>query len=124
MVNGGLEVILGGKRDHSFGPVVMFGLGGVYVEVLNDVAFRVAPLSRADAEEMIKELRGKRLLEGVRGRPPVDRETLIQSLLSLSRMMVENPRIDEVDINPLMVLEMGAAAVDARISLQGCCEAP
>ena len=118
MVNGGLEVILGGKRDHSFGPVVMFGLGGVYVEVLNDVAFRVAPLSRADAEEMIKELRGKRLLEGVRGRPPVDRETLIQSLLSLSRMMVENPRIDEVDINPLMVLEMGAAAVDARISLR------
>jgi succinyl-CoA synthetase beta subunit len=67
---------------------------------------------------MIIEVRGKRLLEGVRGRPPVDRETLIQSLLSLSRMMVENPRIDEVDINPLMVLETGAAAVDARISLR------
>jgi acetyltransferase len=114
MVSGGLEVILGGKRDRSFGPVVMFGLGGIYVEVFSDVAFRVAPLSRADAEEMIEEVRGKRLLEGVRGKPPVDREALIKAVLSLSRMLVENPRITELDINPLLVLEHGAAAVDAR----------
>jgi len=114
MVSGGLEVILGGKRDRSFGPVVMFGLGGIYVEVFSDVAFRVAPLSRADAEEMIEEVRGKRLLEGVRGKPPVDREALIKTVLSLSRMLVENPRITELDINPLLVLEHGAAAVDAR----------
>ena len=114
MVSGGLEVILGGKRDRSFGPVVMFGLGGIYVEVFGDVAFRVAPLSRADAEEMIEEVRGKRLLEGVRGKPHVDRETLIKALLSLSRMLVENPRITEVDINPLLVLDHGAVAVDAR----------
>ena len=115
MVTGGLEVILGGKRDRSFGPVVMFGLGGLNVEVFSDVAFRVAPLSRADAEEMTDELRGKRLLEGGRGKPPVDREALIRALLSVSSMLVENPRITEVDINPLLALERGAVAVDARI---------
>jgi acyl-CoA synthetase (NDP forming) len=115
MVSGGLEVILGGKRDRSFGPVVMFGLGGTNVEVFNDVAFRVAPLSRYDAEEMIEELRGKRLLDGVRGKPPMDRETIIRALLSVSRMLVENSRIIEVDVNPLLVLEHGAAAVDARV---------
>jgi acyl-CoA synthetase (NDP forming) len=114
MVSGGLEVILGGKRDRSFGPVVMFGLGGIYVEILGGVAFRVAPLRRADAEEMIEEVRGKRLLEGVRGKPPMDRETLIKALLSLSKMLVENPSITDVDINPLLVLDHGAVAVDAR----------
>jgi acetyltransferase len=95
----------------------MFGLGGIYVEVFGDVAFRVAPLSRADAEEMIEEVRGKRLLEGVRGKPHVDRETLIKALLSLSRLLVENPRITEVDINPLLVLDHGAVAVDARATV-------
>jgi acetyltransferase len=114
MVGDGLEVILGGKRDRSFGPVVMFGLGGTYVEVFNDVSFRVAPLSRTDAEEMIGEVRGKRLLDGVRGKPPMDQESLIKALLSLSCMLVDNPSITEVDINPLLVLEHGAAAVDAR----------
>jgi acetyltransferase len=117
MVSGGLEVILGGKRDRSFGPVVMFGLGGIYVEVFSDVAFRVAPLSRVDAEEIIEEVRGKRLLEGVRGKSPMDREALIKAILSLSRMLVENPRITELDINPLLVLEHGAAAVDARAAV-------
>jgi acetyltransferase len=92
----------------------MFGMGGIYVEVFSDVVFRVAPLSRADAEGMIEEVRGKHLLGGARGKPPMDRETLIRVLLSLSRMLVENPRITEVDINPLLVLERGAAAVDAR----------
>ena len=114
MVGDGLEVILGGKRDRSFGPVVMFGLGGTYVEVFNDVSFRVAPLSRTDAEEMIGEVRGKRLLDGVRGKPPMDQESLIKALLSLSCMLVDNPSITEVDINPLLVLEHGVAAVDAR----------
>jgi acyl-CoA synthetase (NDP forming) len=114
MVGGGLEVILGGKRDRSFGPVVMFGLGGIYVEVFGDVVFRVVPLSEVDAEEMIEEVRGKRLLKGVRGRPHVDRETIVKALLSVSQMLVENPRITEVDINPLLVLDHGAVAVDAR----------
>ena len=114
MVNGGVEVILGGKRDRGFGPVVMFGLGGVYVEVFNDVSFRVAPLSRDDAQDMIEEVKGKQLLEGVRGRPAVDRESLIRALMSTSSMLIENPDIAEIDINPLLVLESGAAAIDAR----------
>lgn len=115
MAGEGVEVILGGKRDHTFGPVVMFGLGGIHVEVLEDVTFRVAPLSRADAEEMIEEVRGRRLLDGVRGKLPVDRKALIQALLSLSRLLVEYPCITEVDINPLIVLHRGCIAVDARI---------
>ena len=115
MVTGGLEVILGGKRDRSFGPVVMLGLGGIYVEVFDDVAFRVAPLKRTDAQEMIEELRGKRLLEGVRGKPPLDREALIKALTAISSMLIENPAISEIDINPLLVLENGAAALDARV---------
>jgi acyl-CoA synthetase (NDP forming) len=115
MITDGIEVILGGKRDPSFGPVVMFGLGGIHVEVFDDVAFRVAPLTRADAEEMVEEVRGHRLLAGVRGRPLADREALIQALLALSRLLVENPHIAELDINPLFLFERGAAAVDARV---------
>jgi acetyltransferase len=92
----------------------MFGLGGVYVELFNDVSFRVAPLSRNDAQEMIDEVRGKRLLEGARGRPAMDREALVKALLSMSNMLIENPNIAEVDINPLLVLESGVAALDAR----------
>jgi acyl-CoA synthetase (NDP forming) len=115
MVSGGLELILGGKRDRGFGPVVMFGLGGIFVEVFDDVAFRVAPLSRADAQEMIEEIRGKRLLERVRGKPPLDREALIKALTSISSMLTENPAIAEIDINPLLVLESGTAALDARV---------
>ncbi len=114
MTSGGLEVIVGGKRDHSFGPVVMFGLGGVYVEVFKDVAFRVAPLSRADAEDMIEEIHGKQLLEGIRGKVASDREALVDALLSVSGMLTENPAINELDINPLLVLEHGAVALDAR----------
>jgi acetyl-CoA synthetase (ADP-forming) len=115
MVGDGLEVILGGKRDRSFGPVVMFGLGGIYVEVLGDVALRVAPLSQTDAKEMVDEIRGKRLLDEIRGQPPLDRKELIEALLSVSRMLVDNPDIAEVDVNPLIVLEHGVAAVDARV---------
>lgn len=114
MIEGGVEVILGGKRDPSFGPVVMFGLGGVFVEVFGDVSFRVAPLSRADAEEMIEEIRGKALLAGARGRPPADREALIQAILAFSRLLVENPSLAEVEINPLLALPGGVVAVDAR----------
>jgi len=115
MVSGGLEVILGGKRDRGFGPVVMFGLGGMFVEVFDDVAFRVAPLGRADAQAMIEEIRGKRLLAGVRGKPALDRLALIKALISISSMLTENPAIAEIDINPLLVLGSGAAALDARV---------
>jgi acyl-CoA synthetase (NDP forming) len=114
-LGGGREVILGGKRDPSFGPVVMFGLGGVYVEVFEDVAFRLAPLAREEAEEMISEVRGSRLLRGVRGELPADEEAIVEALLTLSRLLVECPEVAEVDVNPLLVFEQGVAAVDARV---------
>jgi acyl-CoA synthetase (NDP forming) len=84
------------------------------VEVFGDVAFRVAPLTRADAEEMIAEVRGRALLEGARGRPPADREALIGAVLAFSRLLVENPDIAEIEINPLLALPEGVVAVDAR----------
>ncbi len=115
MLTGGREVILGGKRDPSFGPVVMFGLGGVYVEVFEDVAFRLAPLTREGAKEMVSEVRGSRLLCGVRSEPPADVEAVVEALLALSRLLVECPEVVEVDINPLLVFERGVAAVDARV---------
>ncbi len=118
MVSGGQEVILGGKRDPSFGPVVMFGLGGIYVEVFDDVAFRVAPLTREDAEEMISEVKGSRLLQGIRGEKPSDVEAVVDCLLRLSQLLQDFSSIAEVDINPLIVLEKGAVAVDARIVLK------
>lgn len=115
MVKKGQEVILGAKRDPTFGPVVMFGLGGVWVEMLKDVAFRVAPLGRDDAEEMIQEIQGSKILKGYRGQPPVNHEALVHALLALSRMVVENPQIAEIDINPLLASNDGVIAVDARI---------
>ena len=115
MLAGGREVILGGKRDPSFGPVVMFGLGGVYVEVFEDIAFRLAPLTREEAEGMIAKVRGSRLLRGVRGEPPADVDAIVEALLSLSRLLVECPEVAEVDVNPLLAFERGVAAVDARV---------
>jgi acyl-CoA synthetase (NDP forming) len=115
MLDGGREVILGGKRDPSFGPVVMFGLGGVYVEILQDVAFRLAPLTRDDGVEMISEVKGSHLLRGARGEPSADVEAVVEALLALSRLLVECPEVMEVDINPLLVFEEGVTAVDARV---------
>jgi len=117
MASGGLELIIGGKRDRAFGPVVLFGLGGIFVEVFDDVAFRVVPLSRADAEEMTEEIRGKQLLRGARGKRPLDREAIIKALASVSSMLTDNPAIAEIDINPLLVMETGAAALDARVAV-------
>ena len=115
MVSGGRELILGARRDPNFGPVVLFGLGGIYVEVLDDVSLRVAPLTRHDAEEMIAEVRGSRLLRGARGQAPADVDALVEALLALSRLMIEHLEIAELDINPLVALEKGALALDARI---------
>jgi len=97
----------------------MFGLGGVYVEVFDDVAFRVAPLTHEDAEEVIAEVKGSRLLRGIRGEKPSDVEAVVDCLLRLSQLLQDFPAIAEVDINPLVVLEKGAVAVDARIVLKG-----
>jgi len=117
MVSGGKEVILGGKRDPSFGPVVLFGLGGIFVEVLQEASLRIAPINRFEAEEMISELKGAAILKGIRGERPSDRDSLIENLLRLSQLMVEFPEIEGIDINPVKVLEKGTVAVDARILL-------
>jgi acyl-CoA synthetase (NDP forming) len=114
MVSGGTEMILGGQRDPSFGPVVMVGLGGVFVEALKQVAFRVAPLTRIDAEEMIDEIPASRILSGFRGIRPADREALVDAIINFSQCLADNPRISEMEINPLMVLEKGVVALDAR----------
>jgi acetyl coenzyme A synthetase (ADP forming)-like protein len=119
MVKGGREVLLGMSRDPQFGPLVAFGLGGIYVEALKDVAFRVAPFSRQEAEEMIREIRSFPLLEGVRGEPPADFEAMVDALLKVSRLVTDFPEIVELDINPLMVFDEGhgAMAIDMRLVL-------
>jgi acetate---CoA ligase (ADP-forming) len=117
MVSQGKEVILGAKRDPSFGPVVLFGLGGIYVEVFKETSLRVAPINRSEAEEMISELKTSSILKGVRGEPPLDVEALVENLLRLSQLMMDFPEIEGMDINPIKVLEKGAIAVDARIVL-------
>jgi acyl-CoA synthetase (NDP forming) len=117
MIPDGKEVILGAKRDPSFGPVVLFGLGGIYVEVFKESSLRVAPINRAEAEEMISELKTASILKGIRGERPLDIEALVENLLRLSQLMRDFPEIEGMDINPVKVLEKGAVAVDARILL-------
>jgi acetyl coenzyme A synthetase (ADP forming)-like protein len=119
MFPAGREVLLGMSRDPQFGPLVAFGLGGIYVEALKDVAFRVAPFSRQEAEEMIREIRSYALLEGVRGEPPADHEAMVDALLRISQLVTDFPEIVELDINPLMVFEEGhgAVAIDMRLVL-------
>ena len=117
MISGGKEIILGAKRDPSFGPVVLFGLGGIYVEVFQETSLRVAPINRHEAEEMISELKAARILKGLRGERPLDVDALVENLLRLSQLMIDFPEIEGMDINPVKVLKEGAVAVDARIVL-------
>ena len=117
MVSDGREVILGAKHDPSFGPVLLFGLGGIYVEVFKDISLRVAPINRSEAEEMIWELKTSAILKGVRGEKPLDMRALVENLLRLSQLMMDFPEIEGIDINPVKVLEKGTVAVDARILL-------
>jgi acetyltransferase len=119
-VHGGKEVITGMNRDPQFGPLVMFGLGGIYVEVLKDVAFRIAPFDRKEAMAMIREIRSFGLLRGVRGEPPADLDAAVEMLLRLSQLVTDFPEIVEMDINPLMVFEKGRGAmgVDMRLVLK------
>ncbi len=113
----GVEVIIGLIKDPQFGPTVMFGLGGVFVEVFRDVSFRVAPLTERDAEEMISEIRGRKLLEGYRGMEPVDKKALVDALVKVGQIGVENPEIKEMDLNPVMAYPSGLKVVDARVIL-------
>lgn len=111
----GIEIIIGGTRDPVFGPVVMFGLGGVFVETLSDVSLRVCPIDEVDAEEMVKEIKGYALLAGTRGRPTVKISAIKEALLGVSRMLLQNPHIAEVDLNPIKAHANGIAVLDARI---------
>jgi acetyltransferase len=121
MVPAGKEVIMGITRDPQFGHMIMFGLGGIYVEVMKDIAFRIVPLSREDAHEMIRETKTFPLLRGVRGEAEADIDAIENSLLMLSRMALDFPQIIEADINPLIVRRRGegVVAIDARFTIGG-----
>ena len=118
MAEAGTEVILGLTQDQQFGPVLMFGLGGVFVEVLKDVAFRIVPLEPRDAAEMVREIQGFPILEGVRGGGAADLSALEGMLLSLSAFAEAHPQVAELDLNPVFARPDGAVAVDARILLR------
>jgi 4-hydroxybutyryl-CoA synthetase (ADP-forming) len=120
MVKSAKETILGTSQDPTFGPVIMFGLGGIYVEVLKDVVFRIAPIDEREAAKMVESIKTIRLLKGVRGERPSDLKAIADSLQRLSQLVTDFPEIKEFDINPLLVLEegKGARVVDARIILK------
>jgi len=112
------EVIVGAIKDPQFGPALMFGLGGIFVEVLKDVTFRIAPITEDEAREMISEVRAYPLLKGYRNTPPADVEAIVKILLNTSKLIMEHQEIKELDLNPIMVYEKGAKTVDARIILE------
>jgi acetyl-CoA synthetase (ADP-forming) len=112
------EVIIGAIKDPQFGQTLMFGLGGIFVELLKDVTFRVAPITREDAHEMVTEVKAYPLLKGYRNTPPADIDAIINILLSTSKLIMDYPEIKELDLNPIMVYADGAKTVDARIILE------
>jgi len=115
MARPGIEVIIGMSKDPQFGPVLMFGLGGILVEVLKDVAFRIVPLEPRDARQMVREIKGFPVLQGFRGQEPADLEALEQIILKVSAFVEAHPEIEELDLNPVFAYKDGAIAVDARI---------
>jgi acetyltransferase len=123
-VSGGRETIIGVSQDPSFGPVIMFGLGGIYVEAIQDVAFRVQPVSDIDAHEMVRSIRGVKLLTGMRGEAPSDMDAIEDAIQRVSQLVGDNPAIIEMDINPFLSLESGGIAVDARIRISGTAVEP
>jgi acyl-CoA synthetase (NDP forming) len=118
MARPGTEVIIGMSKDPQFGPVLMFGLGGILVEVLKDVSFRIVPLTRRDAGEMIREIKGYPILEGYRGQEPANIAVLEDMLLKVSDFVENRPEIKELDINPIFAYRDSALAVDARVILE------
>lgn len=117
MAKQGTEVIVGSTTDPQFGPVMMFGLGGVFVEVLKDVAFRIVPLEKRDAAQMIREIKGLPILQGVRGQAPADIEALEALILQVSDFIAAHPEVAELDLNPVFAYDDGVIAVDARMVL-------
>ncbi len=122
MAPSGIEIIIGISHDPQFGPVMMFGLGGIFVEVIEDVSFRILPLTPKDAKEMIREIKGYQLLKGFRGSDPADIEFLERLLLDVSSFIEDYPQIKELDLNPVFVYKKGGLVIDARIILEpGVC---
>ncbi len=117
MIRGERELMIGMTRDEQFGPSVMFGLGGIFTEVLEDVAFRLAPLSLADARHMMAEIRAARILDAVRGMPRVDRAALARAIVGVGKAAADNPEIAEIDINPLIISGSKPVAVDGLVIL-------
>ncbi|MGD0355191.1 MAG: acetate--CoA ligase family protein [Dehalococcoidia bacterium] len=118
MARQGLEIIIGMTKDAQFGPVIMFGLGGILVEVLKDVSFRIVPLEKRDAAEMITEIKGFPVLKGYRGQEPANIPFLEDMIVKVSDFVEKNPDIKELDLNPVFAYKDGAMAVDARIILE------
>jgi acyl-CoA synthetase (NDP forming) len=119
MLTEGYEVIVGGKKDPQFNKVIALGAGGILTEFIKDVSFRISPLSREDAEQMLREVKFSDLiLKGFRGQKPADANSIIEVILSVSKMMESNPQIKELDINPLFAMPTKAVAVDVRIILE------
>ena len=117
MVPQGTEIIIGIMKDPHFGPVIMFGLGGIFVEVLKDISFRILPIEERDAEEMISEIKGYQILKGIRGEKRKDIQVIKDLLLKISQLALENPEISEIDLNPVLVFEKGLQVIDARMIL-------
>lgn len=113
----GVELLIGSTLDPMFGPILAFGLGGIYVEILKDVVFRLIPIEPEDATEMLIEIKAAKILNGVRGQPPVDKKALVELLIKTSNFIANNPEIEELDLNPVFASEKGVSVVDARIIL-------
>lgn len=114
MAPAGVELLVGGKQDVQFGPVLAFGLGGIFVEIFKDVSLRICPIEKSDAREMIREIKGYPILAGARNTKPVDEGALVDLLVSMSKLMMEN-KVTELDLNPVMAYNKGYLAVDVRI---------
>ena len=117
MMPASTEVIIGGIKDSQFGPSVMFGMGGIFAEVYNDVTFRVAPIDRIDALNMIQGLKGSIIFQGIRGKPALDIDGLVGAMIIVSEIMCQHNRISQLDLNPVIVYSKGVCAVDSRIIL-------
>jgi len=117
MISQGTEIIIGMMKDPCFGPTIMFGLGGIFVEILKDISFRILPLEERDAEEMISEIKGYQILKGIRGETPKDVKSIRDVLMKISQLVMENPEIKEIDLNPVFVFNQGLQVVDARMIL-------
>ncbi len=114
----GIELIVGSTLDPMFGPILAFGLGGIYVEVLKDVVFRLIPIEREDATEMLSEIKAAKILDGIRGQPPIDKKALVNLLMKTSSFIDRHPEVEELDLNPVFCTENGVSVVDARIILK------